>query len=329
MPSSTTQDQRLYILDCDLSHWDSRRGRIVSCRTDGSDQRVLVDDLRELPDGIAIDHARGHLYWTNMGTTSFTTNDGSIQRCDLATGANITTIVPADGTTRTPKQLVLAPRTQKLYWCDREGMRVMRANLDGTAVETLVQTGDHADHRNLRDDAAAAADYKARWCVGVAVDERNGVLYWTQKGPSKGGAGRIFRAPIVDVPREHPAARTDVECLFDGLPEPIDLELDAERQLLYWTDRGDPPTGNSLNRAYVGPAAAATAEGKGKRSGERQVLAIRFHETIGLALDAGRRAAYVTDLAGGVYRVGLEGDGEGKKEVLIPELGDVTGIALG
>ncbi|KKY23493.1 putative low-density lipoprotein receptor ywtd [Diplodia seriata] len=316
--SSTTPDQRLYILDCDLSHWDSRRGRIVSCRTDGSDQQVLVKDLRELPDGIAIDHARGHLYWTNMGTTSFTTNDGSIQRCDLATGANITTIVPANGTTRTPKQLVLAPLSQKLYWCDREGMRVMRANLDGSRVETLVQTGDY-DHHHLGDAAA----YKARWCVGVAVDERNGLLYWTQKGPSKGGAGRIFRAPIIDdASREDPAARTDVECLFDGLPEPIDLELDAERQMLYWTDRGDPPKGNSLNRAYVGPV----AEGK---SGERQVLAIRFHETIGLALDEGRRAAYVTDLAGGVYRVGLEGGEEGKKEVLIPELGDVTGIALG
>ncbi|KAK0664230.1 3-hydroxyacyl-CoA dehydrogenase-like protein LAM1 [Lasiodiplodia hormozganensis] len=282
MPSSSPE-QRLYILDCDLSHWSSRQGRIVSCRTDGTDQQVLVKDLHELPDGIAIDHDRGHLYWTNMGTAGFTTNDGSIQRCDLATGDNITTILPP-GTTFTPKQLVLAPQSQKLYWCDR-------------------------------------AD-KSRWCVGIAVDERNGVFYWTQKGPSKGGVGRIYRAPLDGTTTEDPAARGDVECLFDGLPEPIDLELDVERQLLYWTDRGDPPTGNTLNRAYVGPLEA------GKQQRERQILAIRFHETIGLALDERNQVAYVTDLSGGVYRVKLEGD-EGKKEVLIPELGDVTGIALG
>ena len=37
--------------------------------------------------------------------------------------------------------------------------------------------------------------------------------------------------------------------LFDGLPEPIDLELDLENRVLYWTDRGDPPRGNTVNRA--------------------------------------------------------------------------------
>jgi hypothetical protein len=32
----------------------------------------------------------------------------------------------------------------KLYWCDREGMRVMRANLDGSQVETLVSQRGNA-----------------------------------------------------------------------------------------------------------------------------------------------------------------------------------------
>ncbi|OJD30638.1 low-density lipoprotein receptor ywtd [Diplodia corticola] len=330
-PSSTPDQKRLYILDCDLSHWDSRHGRIISCLADGSDQQDLVTNLHEFPDGIAIDHARGHLYWTNMGTSGFSAADGSIQRCDLSTGANVTTIIPARtgiGALRTPKQLVLAPLSQKLYWCDREGMRVMRANLDGSGVETLVQTGTAPDD---------AAD-KSRWCVGVAVDERAGLVYWTQKGPSKGGAGRIFRAPIDAATRtEHfdPARRTDdVECLFDGLPEPIDLELDVGRQLLYWTDRGDPPTGNTLNRAYVGPGMEGGRGEEEKGGGrERQVLAMRFHEAIGLALDEREGVAYVTDLAGGVYRVELPaeggGGGQGRKEVLIAELGDVTGIALG
>lgn len=303
-------DQRLYILDCDLSHWNNRNGRILSCRTDGSDLQTVVKDLHELPDGIAIDRARAHIYWTNMGTSGFAANDGSIQRANLD-GSNPTTILPPSST-YTPKQIAIAPLSQKLYWSDREGMRVMRANLDGTHVETLIQTGasdaDRAD--------------KTRWCVGVAVDERSGHFYWTQKGLSKGNAGRILRARIDGAPQAScPAARPDVEVLFDALPEPIDLELDEARQLLYWTDRGDPPKGNTLNRAYVGEGA------QGEQPRERQILAIRLHETIGLALDARAQVVYVTDLAGGVYRVRVDGDG-GRKEVLHSELGDLTGIAL-
>src|SRR5438309_3968028 len=55
-------------------------------------------------------------------------------------GSNRVTIVPPGGTF-TPKQLQLEPVGRKLYWCDREGMRVMRCDLDGSNVETLVQTG--------------------------------------------------------------------------------------------------------------------------------------------------------------------------------------------
>jgi hypothetical protein len=56
-------------------------------------------------------------------------NDGSIERADLD-GQNRTIIVPQGGTF-TPKQLYLDKKNGKLYWSDREGMRVMRSNLDG------------------------------------------------------------------------------------------------------------------------------------------------------------------------------------------------------
>jgi hypothetical protein len=55
-------------------------------------------------------------------------NDRSIMRSDLD-GANMMTIVPPGGTF-TPKQLQLEKRSGKLYWSDREGMRVTRANVD-------------------------------------------------------------------------------------------------------------------------------------------------------------------------------------------------------
>jgi hypothetical protein len=86
------------------------------------------------------------------------------------------------------------------------------------------------------------------------VDARRGKFYWTQKGPSKAGKGRIFRANL-DIPSgETPWDRSDIELLFDHLPEPIDLEIDTDENRLYWTDRGEYPRGNSLNRAFVGPS---------------------------------------------------------------------------
>src|SRR6185369_8367795 len=117
---------RLFVLD-------ASGGRILSMNVDGSDRRVVVTDCR-LPDGVAGDVEAGHVYWTNMGVPK--RNDGSIERVDLD-GQHRTTIVPA-GATFTPKQLHLDRRNGKLYWSDREGMRVMRANLDGSRLETLV-----------------------------------------------------------------------------------------------------------------------------------------------------------------------------------------------
>ena len=205
----------------------SGTGRLFSVRPDGSDKVIIVSGCR-VPDGVAVDVEAGHVYWTNMGIPSV--DDGSIERAELD-GSNRVTIVPG-GVTFTPKQLHFEAVGRKLYWGDREGMRVMRCDLDGSNVETLVQTGQgDADRRD-----------QTRWCVGVAVDPAGGHLYWTQKGPSNAGLGEVLRAGI-DVPAgDIPADRSDIEVLFKGLPEPIDLELDLAARMLYWTDRGDPPT---------------------------------------------------------------------------------------
>jgi hypothetical protein len=106
---------------------DLAAGRVLSSNPDGSDLKTIVSEGRKLPDGIVVDVAAGHIYWTNMGNPI--ANDGSIDRADLD-GHNITNIV-APGGIFTPKQLQLDRKNRKLYWSDREGMRVMRANLDG------------------------------------------------------------------------------------------------------------------------------------------------------------------------------------------------------
>src|SRR6266850_4482272 len=131
---------------------DLGAGRVLSANPDGSDLRTLVSEGRKLPDGLVVDAAAGHLYWTNMGNPK--ANDGSIERSDFD-GKNLTHIVPPGGTF-TPKQLQLDRKNRKLYWCDREGMRVIRANVDGSNIETLVDTSDG--------DSRPGKDIK-KWCV--------------------------------------------------------------------------------------------------------------------------------------------------------------------
>jgi hypothetical protein len=120
-------------------------GRIHSANADGSDRKVIVTGCR-VPDGIVVDLEAGNIYWTNMGIPS--RNDGSIERADLD-GKNRVTII-GEGETFTPKQLHLERKSGKLYWCDREGMRVMRSNLDGSKIETLVDTRVRWNHRRSR-----------------------------------------------------------------------------------------------------------------------------------------------------------------------------------
>ncbi len=288
--------QRLYFLDLGA-------GRVLSANTDGSDLRTLVNEGRKLPDGLAIDVEAGHLYWTNMGTPK--ANDGSIFRSDLD-GANITTIV-APGSTFTPKQIQLDTRHRKLYWSDREGMRVMRASFDGSDIETLVDTS--------RGDPRPGADPK-KWCVGVAVDIDAGKFYWTQKGGDNAGDGSILRANIEMPEGQTPADRNDIEQIYDQLPEPIDLDLDLGRRMLYWTDRGDPPRGNTVNRA---PLEVADA-----RRPPPEIVFSHLMEGIGLALDAKRGRMFITDFAGSVYSANL--DGSDAKTLLVAQ-GNLTGIA--
>ena len=282
----------------------SLTGQVMSANPDGSDLKVIVNEGKRLPDGIVVDSGAGHLYWTNMGSST-ATNDGFIERADFD-GKNITHIVPP-GSTFTPKQLQLDEKNRKLYWCDREGMRIMRANLDGSNIETLVDTseGDSRPGKDIR-----------KWCVGIALDVERGKLYWTQKGPDNAGDGRIFRANL-EIPTGQSAAnRKDIELLYEGLPEPIDLELDLANRTIYWTDRGDPPRGNTVNRAPMDPA-----QGNGKK--EPEIIFDHLMEGIGIALDRKGGRMFLTDLGGSVYSANF--DGSNKKTVLMAE-GNLTGI---
>jgi hypothetical protein len=279
------------------------QGHVMRIGSDGKDARSIVEQKSGGPDGIAIDAERGHVYWTNMGKVS--ENDGFIQRADLD-GGNVTTVVPV-GATFTPKQMKVDAVNGKLYWSDREGMRVMRSNLDGSSIETLVITGEgEADRKD-----------PAKWCVGIAVDVAGGKVYWSQKGGDNAKQGTIKRANLEIPAGETAAKRSDIEVLFSGLPEPIDIDLDLKHHFIYWTDRGD----NTVSRAPMQPKRGfASAARK-----DREILVTDLHEAIGIALDIERGQMYYTSLKGEIGTARLDGK---NARAVRPDEGRLTGIAL-
>ena len=315
-PNATTG--RLYFLD-------TRGGQVMSANPDGSDVKVLAQ-AGGSPDGIAVDRASGHLYWTNMMTFRPNAEDGggpgapggwaarfgpgSLERADLD-GSNVTTVVPSGGAlTYRPKQMTIDLRDGKLYWSDREGMRVMRSNLDGSDVETLVETGQRIEGQR--------GDPKA-YCVGIALDLTRNEIYWTQRG-DRSNDGSIRRVSM-NIPKgENPAHRTDIQVLFDGLPEPVDLALDLKTRTMYWTsDGGTGPEADTVSRAPMDPPAGYDSAHRM----DQQILVSGLRGGVGISLDLSHGRMFFTDLGGNVYTANLDGSDE---KTLLSEMGGLTGI---
>ncbi len=304
--------QALYILDLGLTNLSApmASGRVLKGSADGKSPLATLAASESLPDGITT--LSNRLYWTAMGPPS--TNTGSI-RSSLLDGSDTTIILPP-GAVHTPKQITADAVNEKLYVSDREGMRVLRFNSDGSDLTALVQTGDFNNLVHKAD--------QSRWCVGIAVDSTRGFVYWTQKGPSKGSAGRIMRAGLEIPAGETAENRSDIEVLFSGLPEPTDLELDAESETLYWCDRGELPLGNTVNCASVARGAKPAGEGLEKKLGYK-ILVGGLHEAIGLQVDVRNGHIYASDLGGSVYMFNI--DGSRKKRIYEAECA-FAGIAL-
>jgi DNA-binding beta-propeller fold protein YncE len=204
-------DAKLYFVSGSFSG----SGAVKVINADGSNEQTLVDGSNVIePDGIEVDEAGGKMYWTDMGLggaadKSVAINDGRIMRADID-GKNVETLVPT-GVTTTPKQLALDVAGGKVYWCDRGDVgdkkvnpKVMRSNLDGSSVETLV-----------------SADLISP--VGIALDTVNGKLYFTDRY-----ANNIRRANLDG---------TKVEVVVKDTKYPVDLAFDFASRSMFWTAR--------------------------------------------------------------------------------------------
>src|SRR6266850_1838898 len=153
-------------------------------------------------------------------------------------GSDLKTLV-SEGR-KLPDGLAIDVKAGHMYWTNMGNPKandgtVFRSDLDGRNMTSIIAPGGPFTPKQLQIDSSDRTLY---WSDGA------GTLYWTQKGGDNAGEGSILRANL-DVPKGlTPTNRTDIEVLYDKLPEPIDLDLDLKSRMLYWTDRGNPPRGN-------------------------------------------------------------------------------------
>jgi len=268
--------------------------RVLRANADGGELDTIASGNGiSAPDGVAVDVESGFVYWTNMGSGLGGAELGTLQRMPFD-GGSVETVVPV-GVTNTPKQMTIDRVNRKLYWSDREGAKVWRANMDGSQPEIL------------------ASGHGFGQLVGIAVDVEREHFYFTDRNERK-----ILRAGFALPAGQSHDDRTDIEELivFAAGAMPIDLDLDLEHRLVYWTDRAR----GTLQRAAMDIPAGQSADGRT----DIEVLASDLGDAIGISLDVGSDALYFTALSGQVWRARLDGSNQEP----IASSGSATGIAL-
>ena len=111
-------------------YWTEWSGKIRRADLNGVNVEDLVTGLNQ-PEVIALDVARGKMYWTDAGTDK-------IQCADL-NGSNVKDLVTGLGS---PSGIALDVAGGKMYWTEWNNSKIWRADLDGSDVEDpRYQTG--------------------------------------------------------------------------------------------------------------------------------------------------------------------------------------------
>jgi hypothetical protein len=190
-------------------YWSDREGmRVMRSAIDGSHIEVLVqtgsgDAERKQASrwcvGIAIDPARGHVYWTQKGDSD--AGQGTIKRAGLKlppgqTPANRTDVEVLFSSLPEPIDLDIDQATRRLYWTDRGDNTVSSAPLDPPrGFDPAARSDRTILVRGLREAIGVTLDPKARRMfytslggeVGTAAMDGSGAKILLQgQGPATG-----------------------------------------------------------------------------------------------------------------------------------------------
>jgi DNA-binding beta-propeller fold protein YncE len=206
---------------------------------DGSNFQKHYMEESVVPMSIALDVAGGKMYWTN-------TNAGKIQRANLG-GSHIEDLFYID--TNPPSwsgaglvDIALDVTDGKMYWVEtmyqRESgerfysikSRIRRSNLDGSKVQTLVQTPVAGGLEEI---------------LALALDVMGGKMYWVEHFESAAShkQGQIRRSNL-------DGSNVEDLVLFGDTEDPVailDIALDVTGGKIYWTEKRFGETLDGIN----------------------------------------------------------------------------------
>lgn len=169
-------------------YWSDREGMAIQrCNLDGSKIETLVitgsakfnvDDQTRWCVGMALDPARGHIYWSQKGGDN--AGQGVIRRVDLqmprgSTPGNRRDMVTLFSRLPEPIDLDLDLKTRTLYWSDRGDNTISRAPMDPAAG---FSPATRLDRQVLVTGLKEA--------IGVALDPARGRMAYTSLGGEVG-----------------------------------------------------------------------------------------------------------------------------------------------
>jgi DNA-binding beta-propeller fold protein YncE len=146
----------------DRIYWGNYTGNSISfANLDGTGGGTLPTGAATVfgPMGLAIDSARGRIYWANWGLGP--TGDGKTISSASLSGGRARTLLIDPAFVNGPHGLAIDPVARRLYWPNTASNTISSANLNGGRA------------RNLRTGAATVDGPR-----GVAIDPRRRRIYW-------------------------------------------------------------------------------------------------------------------------------------------------------
>uniref|UniRef100_A0A665WA41 EGF-like domain-containing protein n=1 Tax=Echeneis naucrates TaxID=173247 RepID=A0A665WA41_ECHNA len=137
-------------------YWtDSETNRIEVANLDGTSRKVLFWMDLDQPRAVALNPAQRYMYWTDWG------EEPRIERAGMDGSNRYFVNVNAD--IYWPNGLTIDLVEQKLYWADAKLSFIHRANLDGSARETVVEgTLTHPFALTLSEETLYWTDWQTR-----------------------------------------------------------------------------------------------------------------------------------------------------------------------